>query len=146
MRVKVHSNQDHHFTFDIRSMKGEIDVTTTEPKGPNPKELVLAALCGCTGTDMVDLLKKFGVHYESFDVTASASLTDHHPKRFVSIDLEYRLRGAGIDIMNVVEAAKRSMHQYSGTAAMLSKACPINYRIVIGDDTVGKGTAEFTTD
>jgi putative redox protein len=145
MLAKVFYDTDHHFQYEIRSMKGDIDVTTVDPHGPNPKELVLAALCGCTGTDMVDLMKKFGVVYESFSLSAGASLTDHHPKRFVSIDLAYYIRGVGIEIVEIVEAAKRSMHQYSGTAAMLSRACPIKYKVHLNDVVVGEGEASFET-
>lgn len=145
MLAKVFYDTDHHFQYEIRSMKGDIDVTNVDPRGPNPKELLLAALCGCTGTDMVDLMKKFGVIYESFSLSAGASLTDRHPKHFASIELSYFVRGVGIDITDVVEAANRSMHQYSGTAAMLSKACPITYKVHINDVVVASGEAAFAT-
>ena len=143
MIAKVTHQLEHHFKFEIRGMNGDIDVTSVDAKGPNPKELVLAALCGCTGTDIVDLLKKFAVTYEDFSMTAAANLTDHHPKRFVAIDVNYYVRGVGIDIVQVIEAAKRSMHQYSGTAAMLSKACPINYKVHVNDEVVARDTATF---
>jgi len=145
MIAKVAYKEDHHFNFEIRGMHGEIDVTSVDPKGPNPKELVLAALCGCTGTDVVDLLKKFGVIYESLELTAQASLTDQHPKHFKSIEVSYYLRGVGIDIVQVVEAAKRSMHQYSGTAAMLARACPITYKVHINDEIVASDSASFAS-
>lgn len=144
MLAKVTYQEDHHFKFEIRGMQGDIDVTTVDAKGPNPKELVLAALCGCTGTDMVDLLKKFGVVYESLELTAQAPLTEHHPKHFQKIDLSYYVRGVGIDIVQVIEAAKRSMHQYSGTAAMLSRACPIAYKVHVNDEVVATDTASFS--
>lgn len=145
MLAKVVYREDHHFEFEVRGMHGDIDVTSVDPKGPNPKEYLLAALCACTGTDMVDLMKKFAVIYESFELTAQASLTDRHPKHFLQIDLSYFVRGVGIDIVQVVEAAKRSMHQYSGTAAMLSKACPIHYKVHINDEVVATDTASFAT-
>lgn len=145
MLAKVVYDKDHHFEFEIRSMKGDLDVTSVDPRGPNPKELILAALCGCTGTDMIDLLQKFGVSFESLSLTAGGSLTEHHPKHFASIEVAYFVRGVGIEITEVLEAAKRSMHQYSGTAAMLSRACPIRYKVHVNDEVVGEGEASFET-
>ncbi|QDK45835.1 OsmC family peroxiredoxin [Bdellovibrio sp. ZAP7] len=145
MRAKVHRIDGHHFKFEVRGMQGDIDVAFADGKsaGPSPKELVLAALCGCTGTDVVDLMAKFQVQYESFDLEARAGLTDKHPKIFTRIDLTYSVKGAGIDAAQVVEAAKRSTHQYSGTAAMLSKAVPIFYTVQVNGETVATDQAQF---
>lgn len=145
MRAKIHRIDGHHFKFEVRGMPGDIDVAAPETKsaGPSPKELVLAALCGCTGTDVVDLMAKFKVNYESLDLEARAGLTDKHPKIFTRIDLTYSVKGAGVDASQVVEAAKRSMHQYSGTAAMLSKAVPIFYTVQVNGETVATDQAQF---
>lgn len=145
MRAKVQRITGHHFKFEIRGMKVDIDVTGPEevPQGPTPKELLLAALCACTGTDVVDLMAKFQVSYESFSLEAKAPLTDKHPKIFAKIDLSYHVTGDSVDSEKVVEAAKRSTHQYSGTAAMLSKACPIFYSVYVNDQMVAQDQAQF---
>jgi putative redox protein len=145
MRAKVTRIADHHFLFHIRGMEGHIDVPA-DPKnvqGPSPKELALAALCGCTGTDVIDLMAKFQVSYDSFELEARADLTDHHPKIFKQIDLSYKVSGAKGDLAMVAEAAKRSTHQYSGMAAMLSKACPIMYTVIVNGETTAQGQAIF---
>lgn len=146
MRAKVTRVADHHFLFHIRGMEGHIDVPI-DPKnmqGPSPKELALAALCGCTGTDVIDLMKKFEVSYASFELEARADLTDKHPKVFKQIDLSYKVTGAQGDVAMVAEAAKRSTHQYSGMAAMLSKACPILYTVIVNGETIAQGEASFS--
>ncbi|UYL07797.1 OsmC family protein [Bdellovibrio sp. SKB1291214] len=145
MRAKVHRIDGHHFKFEVRGMQGDIDVAAPEVKaqGPSPKELILAALCGCTGTDIIDLMAKFKVTYESLELEARAGLTDKHPKIFNRIDLTYSVKGSEIDATQVVEAVKRSTHQYSGTAAMLSKAVPIFYTVQVNGETVATDQAQF---
>jgi putative redox protein len=146
MRAKVERIDQHHFRFSIRGMTGDIDVAVEgKPLGPSPKELILAALCGCTGTDVVDLLKKFGVTYEKLELEARAEITDTHPKVFKAIDLRYSVTGPTDKNDSITEAVKRSTHQYSGTAAMLSKACPIEYKIFVNQELIGSGTAEFSS-
>ncbi len=146
MRAKVERIDQHHFRFSIRGMTGDIDVAVEgKPQGPSPKELILAALCGCTGTDVVDLLKKFGVEYEKFELEARAEITDTHPKVFKGIDLRYMITGPTDQNEQILEAVKRSTHQYSGTAAMLSKACTIEYKIFANQEQIGSGTADFSS-
>lgn len=128
-------------------MEGDIDVTAPDqaPQGPTPKEMLLAALCCCTGTDVIDLMAKFQVQYDSFELEAKAPLTDKHPKVFSRIDLSYHLKGSSVDATQAVEAAKRSTHQYSGTAAMLSKACPIYYSVWVNDKKVAEDQVHFVS-
>ena len=145
MRAKVTRIAEHHFLFHVRGMEGHIDVPT-DPKsaqGPSPKELALAALCGCTGTDVIDLMAKFKISYETLELEARADLTDHHPKIFKQIDLLYKVTGASGDLDLVAEAVKRSTHQYSGMAAMLSKACPIHYTVLVNGEEKVQGQASF---
>ncbi|WP_295900147.1 OsmC family protein [uncultured Bdellovibrio sp.] len=145
MRARIKKLDGHHFQFDVRGMHGDIDVTPPEVKaqGPSPKELILSALCGCTGTDVIDLLAKFQVTYDSLELEAKAPLTDKHPKVFSRIDLSYFVNGASVDPTKVIEAAKRSTHQYSGTAAMLSKACPIYYTVHVNNEKVAEDQVHF---
>lgn len=145
MRARVKRIDGHHFQFEVRGMQGDIDVTPPEvaPQGPSPKELLLSALCACTGTDVIDLLGKFQVTYESLELEAKAPLTDKHPKVFSRIDLSYFVKGPSLDASKVIEAAKRSTHQYSGTAAMLSKACPIFYSVYVNDEKVAEDQVHF---
>ncbi len=145
MRARVKKIDGHHFQFEVRGMHGDIDVTAPDatPQGPTPKELLLSALCACTGTDVIDLLAKFQVTYDSFELEAKAPLTDKHPKVFSRIDLTYFVNGNSIDKAQVIEAAKRSTHQYSGTAAMLSKACPIFYTVQVNGEVVAQDQVQF---
>ena len=147
MRAQVKRIDGHHFKFNVRGMEGDIDVTAPDqtPQGPTPKEMLLAALCCCTGTDVIDLMAKFQVQYDSFELEAKAPLTDKHPKVFSRIDLSYHVKGPAVEATQVAEAAKRSTHQYSGTAAMLSKACPIFYSVWVNGEKVAEDQVQFVS-
>ncbi len=146
MRAKAERLEHHHFRFTIRGMTGDIDVAMdgAKPAGPTPKELLLAALCSCTGTDVVDLLKKFEVTYDSLELEARANITEKHPKVFESIDLTYTLTSTTEKTDMIIEAVKRSTHQYSSTAAILSKTCPIRYKIILNTEVINEDVADFT--
>ena len=100
--------------------------------GIRPKELVLIALAGCTGSDVVSILQKKRVNLTDFEINISAQQTEEHPKVFASVDLEYVFYGKDIKPNDVERAIELSTETYCGVSAMLKKAMPVNhtYRIV----------------
>ncbi len=102
--------------------------------GIRPKELVLIALAGCTGSDVVSILQKKRINLTDFEINISAQQTEEHPKVFTHIDLEYVFYGKRIQSKDVERAIELSTETYCGVSAMLKKAMPINhsYRIVEG--------------
>ncbi|HSO78080.1 MAG TPA: OsmC family protein, partial [Bacteroidales bacterium] len=63
----------HHFMMDS-SLTND-----GEDTGPRPKPLMLAALAGCTGMDVVSLLKKMRQDIEFFNVKVEGDTDDQHP-------------------------------------------------------------------
>ena len=99
--------------------------------GASPKALLLSGLGGCTGIDVVSILEKMRVPFEAFEVQASAELTDEHPKVFRSIHLRYVFKGRGLPMEKLEKAVILSMDRYCGVSAMLAKAAPISWEIVV---------------
>ena len=54
-------------------------------RGPRPKGLTLISLAGCTGMDVISILKKMRVAVDSFEVATDAVIDDEHPKQFFEI-------------------------------------------------------------
>ena len=100
--------------------------------GIRPKELVLIALAGCTGSDVVSILQKKRINLTDFEINISAQQTEEHPKVFTHIDLEYVFYGKGIQSKDLERAIELSTQTYCGVSTMLKKAMTINhtYRIV----------------
>ena len=99
--------------------------------GASPKALLLSGLGGCTGIDVVSILEKMRVPLEEFRVEASAELTDEHPKVFKSIHLRYVFKGRELPMDKLEKAVVLSMERYCGVSAMLAKAAPISWEIVV---------------
>lgn len=105
-----------------------------EDSGPTPMELVLIGLCGCTGMDVISILKKKRQSFTDFQVKATAERAEDHPRVYTKIHLEFVVEG---DV--TPEALERSIElsetKYCSASAMLSKTAEIttSYRIV-GED------------
>lgn len=102
-----------------------------QDSGASPKALLLSGLGGCTGIDVVSILEKMRVHLDGFEVQASAELTDEHPKVFKSIRLRYVFRGRELAMDKLEKAVTLSLDRYCGVSAMLAKAAPISWEIVV---------------
>lgn len=108
-----------------------------------PKDLLVLSVCGCTGMDVVGLLKKHKQPFEEFGIEADVTKSEGvHPAVFTRMNLTFRLRGA-IDPSILIEAVQLSQTKYCGVSAMLSLAVPIEYRIELNGEEVGKGKAKF---
>jgi len=101
--------------------------------GPSPKKLLLASLAGCTGMDVVSLLKKMRVDITGFEIDIDADLTEEHPIVYSEIRLVYRFYGTDLDKTKVEKAVKLSQERYCGVSEMLRKNSPINYTITYID-------------
>ena len=100
-----------------------------EDKGPRPKPLLLISLAGCTGMDVISLLKKMRVEIDDLKIEVSGELTEEHPKYYHKIDLVYRIKGKEINKKKVEKAVNLSQEKYCGVTAMLKKVADISYTI-----------------
>jgi len=116
---------NHHFTIDADSSVGGND------QGPRPKGLLLAGLAGCTGMDVVSILKKMKVDNFSLEIDVDADLTTEHPIVYSKIYLNYKFEGQNLPIDKLKKAVKLSETRYCGVSAMLSKACEIETSIYL---------------
>ncbi|HPT79295.1 MAG TPA: OsmC family protein [Candidatus Atribacteria bacterium] len=99
--------------------------------GPSPKKLLLAGLIGCTGIDVVSILKKMQVEPESLAIEAEAESSNEHPKVYTSIKLTFKFTGDNLPIDKLEKAVSLSQEKYCGVAAMLKKTAPIEYKVVV---------------
>ncbi|MBA4406858.1 osmotically inducible protein OsmC [bacterium] len=99
--------------------------------GTRPKELLLIALGGCTGSDIATILKKKKIKIDGFEMNISADVQETHPQVYTKIHLEYVLYGEEIPKEAVERAIELSQKSYCSVTAMLQKAVEIkhSYRI-----------------
>jgi putative redox protein len=96
-----------------------------------PLELLLVALGGCTGMDIVPLLKKMRQDVTAVELNITAERSEEHPKVYTRIDIEYVVAGRSLEEDKVKRAVELSQEKYCSVSAMLKRACPVNYTIRI---------------
>jgi putative redox protein len=101
---------------------GEVKTAST------PMELVLMALCGCTASDVVGILRKKREPFTGFEVVAQAERSADHPKVYTHIKLVYRVRGK-VTHKAMEDAVRLSKEKYCSVSAMLEKTARIDFAI-----------------
>jgi putative redox protein len=96
-----------------------------------PKELVLMGLAGCTGMDVVDILKRSRTPFDRFTVEVEADETQTHPIIFKNIHIKYIFAGKNPPREKVQKAVALSQEKYCGVSAMLKRSSNITYEIVM---------------
>ncbi len=104
----------------------------------SPMSLVLVALGGCTGMDVVSILRKMKVNFD-LRIFLEGIRREEHPRVYREIHLHYRFYGNNIPEKGVLKAVSLSLNRYCSVSAMLSKSCPIYYRVYINDREVKDG-------
>jgi len=102
--------------------------------GIKPMEAVLVALGGCTGMDVVSILNKMKVKFNSFEVLINAERAEDHPKVFTKIHMKYRFKGRNLPRDKIEKAVKLSQERYCSVSAMLRKSAEIEWEIEIVED------------
>lgn len=94
--------------------------------GPGPKKLMLVSLAGCTGMDVVSLLKKMRALTDHMEIHVAADQTDEHPIVYSKIYLTYKFTGKDFKKDKIEKAINLSQERYCGVSAMIRSHCPID--------------------
>jgi len=117
----------HKLIVDINEKSGGSNL------GPTPKKLMLTALAGCTGIDVITILKKMNVVPEAFNVIVEANVTSEHPKHYSEMKVIYQFKGNDLPMDKLEKAVKLSETTYCGVTAVYRKAMEITTEIRIVD-------------
>ena len=124
-------NQGMSFTSHIN---GHNVVTDSNSEGvgdgPSPKRLMLAALAGCTGIDVVSILAKMKVVFSDFSIDINAGLSEGQPQIYKDVKVIYRIRIAAADQLKMEKAVKLSEEKYCGVSAMFKAFTKVEHEIV----------------
>jgi putative redox protein len=102
--------------------------TAGEKTASTPMELVLIALCGCTASDVVVILRKKREPFTSLEVSAQAERASGYPAIYTEIKLTYRI-GGKVSRKAVEDALRLSQEKYCSVSAMLGKTAKITAEI-----------------
>lgn len=126
------------FETEVSGHKIVIDADSAvggENRGPRPKPLMLSALGGCTGMDVVSILQKMRVPIEGLNVIVEGDLTEEHPKHFSKMHIIYEFTGNDLPMEKLKKAVDLSGEKYCGVSAVYRKAIELTSEIrIIGSN------------
>ena len=132
--VRISWQENMAFEADVNGHKIMLDATEGvggENRGPRPKPLMLTALAGCTGMDVISILKKMRVEPDNFDVIVEGDLTEEHPKQFYKMNVIYEFTGKDLPLEKLKKAVSLSEERYCGVSALYKKAIELTSEIRI---------------
>ena len=120
--VTTEWEQDMVFKSDNPSGE-EIYIDSSEEfggtnSGLRPKAMMLSSLAGCSGLDVVSLLKKMKVNIDKFKIITTGELTEEHPKYYHKVKIDYHFFGNKINQNKINKAVNLSIEKYCGVYEM----------------------------
>jgi putative redox protein len=115
----------HSVTIDASETNGG------DNEGPRPKGLMLVALAGCSGMDVISILKKMQVEVTYFNIRVEGITKEDHPKKFESMKVIYEFKGDNLDRSKLEKAVNLSVDKYCGVNANYKDAMKMEYEISI---------------
>ena len=123
---------DMAFEADVNGHKIMMDANTESgghDLGSGPKKLMLVALSGCTGMDVVSILKKMRVEIEKCTIEVQGDVAEDHPKRYTKMHVIYEFTGKNLPYDKLQKAVKMSEDTYCGVEALYRMAIEVTSEI-----------------
>lgn len=106
-----------------------------EMRGPGPKELTLISLGGCSGVNLVSMLKKMRQEVTRVEMDFSADVATTNPAVFTHIDVTYQVYGKGVDPTRVQKALDHIEEKYCGVLHMLNKTATVAFTFEVIEES-----------
>lgn len=127
--------ENMHFESDNPSGHVVQIDTSAEHGGDNaglsPKAMMLSALAGCSGLDVVSLLKKMRAEVADFKMVTTGELTDEHPKYYHKVHVAYHFYGSNLKEDKINKAVQLSIDQYCGVMEMFRQFATVTTEIIL---------------
>ena len=129
MRFDVETGSGHHIILDAAEHNGG------QNSGPQPMEMQLVALAGCSGMDILSILRKKRQDITGYELRIHGLRAEEHPKVYLDITLEHIFTGHNIRPEAVERAIELTEARYCGASAMLGKTATIGHTFSIIEDS-----------
>ena len=115
LRFTGHADSGHDVVMD-----GPVSVGGAD-SAARPSELLLLSLAGCTGMDVISILRKKRQSVSSLEVTVSGDQAEDYPALFRNLKITYIVRGDSVDPEAVRRAIALSEEKYCSVGATLKE-------------------------
>ena len=123
--------------FVAESQSGHAIVTSVahdKLTAPSPMEMLLIALGGCTGADVVSILEKKRQRVTGYSIEVRGERRAEHPRVYTKIEVAHYVRGHAIDPKAVQHAVELSETKYCSVSAMLGASASISMRFEVTNE------------
>ncbi|MBL0048026.1 MAG: OsmC family protein [Bacteroidetes bacterium] len=110
-----------HFTSEVNEHTIHLDKLQQhggDNFGPRPKPLILSAIGGCAGMEIMGILDKMRLKIDAFEMEVSGELTDTQPKMYKEIILKINIKSAATEHQKIERAVHLAIDKYCGVIAM----------------------------
>lgn len=128
LQFVARDDRGHAFVVDTTTDVGGLN------QGVTPGKLLLLALAGCTGMDVISILRKKQQRVSDFEVAVWGDQAPDYPRKFTKIKVEYRIKGKGIETEAVERAIQLSEEKYCLVRATLMPQVEITSSYIIENE------------
>jgi putative redox protein len=135
--IKVSWLEDLAFETVLNGHKIILDAEENvggKDRGPRPKPMMMVSLAGCTGMDVISILKKMRVDVKKFDVSVEAEVTEEHPKHYTKMHLVYEFWGKDLPMDKLEKAVVLSQDRYCGVSYTYRQVMELTYEIRVHEE------------
>jgi len=125
LRFVASDDKGHSVAMDTSKEHGG------EDSGLSPMQLLLAALGGCTGMDVVNVLQKQRQKLTALEIVVSGERVSEHPRVYSRVHVEYRLKGENLKEKALRTAIQLSVDKYCSVGAMIGKTAKMSHSYVL---------------
>jgi|TARA_B110000908_G_C10227075_1_gene438524 putative redox protein len=102
-----------------------------ENRGLRPKAMMLSSLAGCSGLDVISLLKKMRADVSDFKMIVHGELTDEHPKYYHKVSVEYHFYGNDLQEEKINKVVTLSVDKYCGVMEMFRQFAKVTTEVYL---------------
>jgi len=132
--INVNWKENMCFETEVNGHKIILDAVSAvggEDRGPRPKPFMMVSLAGCTGMDVISILKKMRVEVDKFNVKIDGELTEEHPKHYHKMHITFEFWGKDLPMAKLEKAVNLSEERYCGVSATYKQAMELTSEIVV---------------
>ncbi|ALU73945.1 osmotically inducible protein OsmC [Tenacibaculum dicentrarchi] len=115
MQFETDNPSGHKVFIDVGEESGG------KGEGLRPKAMMLSALAGCSGLDIIPLLNKMRTSITDLKMEVTGKLTQEHPKYYHIVTVDYHFYGTDLNEEKINKAVQLSVDKYCGVMEMFRK-------------------------
>lgn len=135
MNIKLTHQLGYHSTIENdRGHQVSIDNKSVEnPKGASPMELLLMGVAGCSSIDIISILNKQKIEFDSLEIDVDGNREDKPaPSLFTAIHATVRVSG-DVKPEKIYRAAQLSFTKYCSVSMTLAATAKISFSVIVNN-------------